>query len=53
MLHSVAISPAFQGRGLGGVLMKSYVGHMSGAGVADRLVLLAHGVSFVCSFLWD
>jgi len=42
VLHSVAIAPGFQGRGLGGVLMKSYVAQMSGAGVADRLVLLAH-----------
>jgi GNAT superfamily N-acetyltransferase len=44
-LHSVAILPAFQGRGLGRVLMMAYRQQMNGAGIADRLVLIAHDVS--------
>jgi GNAT superfamily N-acetyltransferase len=46
VLHSVAIAPGFQGRGMGGVLMKSYIASMAGAGVADRLALLAHKVCY-------
>ncbi|EPE31340.1 Acyl-CoA N-acyltransferases (Nat) [Glarea lozoyensis ATCC 20868] len=42
VLHSVAIAPGFQGRGMGGVLMKSYISSIAGSGVADRLALLAH-----------
>lgn len=45
VLHSVAIAPEFQERGLGGVLMKAYVSSMAGSGVADRLVLISHDVS--------
>jgi len=40
-LHSVAILPEYQGRGLGRVLMLSYMQHMNGAGIADRLALVA------------
>ena len=43
-LHSVAILPEFQGRGLGRVLMLSYMQHMNGAGISDRLALIAHDV---------
>lgn len=46
VLHSVAIAPEFQDRGLGGVLMKAYVSSMAGSGIADRLVLIAHDVRF-------
>jgi hypothetical protein len=46
VLHSVAIAPGFQNRGMGGVLMKSYVASIVGAGVADRFALLAHEVCF-------
>ena len=47
VLHSVAIAPGFQGRGMGGVLMKSYISSIAGAGVADRLALLAHEVRII------
>ncbi len=47
VLHSVAILPAFQGRGLGRILMMAYMQQMNGAGIADRLALIAHDVSFV------
>ncbi|CAG8971293.1 hypothetical protein HYALB_00001460 [Hymenoscyphus albidus] len=42
VLHSVTVTPEFQERGLGGVLMKAYISSMAGSGVADRLVLIAH-----------
>lgn len=45
VLHSVAMAPQLQGRGLGRVLMLAYMQHMNGAGIADRLVLIAHDVS--------
>jgi GNAT superfamily N-acetyltransferase len=45
VLHSVAILPQFQGRGLGRVLMQAYIQQMNGAGIADRLALIAHDVS--------
>ncbi|KAH6663494.1 polyamine acetyltransferase [Halenospora varia] len=41
-LHSVAVLPGFQGRGIGQVLMKAYIMQMNGAGIADRLALIAH-----------
>lgn len=44
VLHSVAILPKFQGRGLGRVLLMAYRQQMNGAGIADRLVLIAHDV---------
>jgi ribosomal protein S18 acetylase RimI-like enzyme len=42
VLHSVAILPEFQARGLGRILLMAYVQQMNGAGIADRLALLAH-----------
>lgn len=45
VLHSVAVLPRFQGRGLGSVLMMAYMQQMNGAGIADRLALIAHDVS--------
>lgn len=42
VLHSIAVLPQFQGRGLGQVLTKSYIQNMTGAGIADRLALIAH-----------
>lgn len=42
VLHSVAVLPKFQGRGLGRVLLMAYRQQMNGAGIADRLVLIAH-----------
>ena len=47
VLHSVAILPQFQGRGLGRVLIMAYMQQMNGAGIADRLALIAHHVSMV------
>jgi len=41
-LHSAAVLPAFQGRGLGRMLMLAYTEQMQQAGVADRIVLIAH-----------
>ncbi|PBP21066.1 polyamine acetyltransferase [Diplocarpon rosae] len=42
VLHSVAVLPGFQGRAIGRVLMMSYMQHMNGAGIADKLLLIAH-----------
>ena len=45
VVHSVAILPSFQGRGIGRVLMMAYMQQMNGAGIADRLALIARDVS--------
>jgi len=45
VLHSVAVLPQFQGRGIGRILMMAYMQQMNGAGIADRLALIAHEVS--------
>jgi hypothetical protein len=37
--------PLFKGRGLGRVLMMAYMQQMNGAGIADRLALIARDVS--------
>ena len=50
VLHSVAILPAFQGRGLGRTLLCAYMQQMNGSGIADRLALIAHNVSFTSLF---
>ncbi|KAH8592898.1 hypothetical protein B0O99DRAFT_516550 [Bisporella sp. PMI_857] len=42
VLHSVAVLPEFQGGGLGRILMLAYMQQMNGAGIADRLALIAH-----------
>ena len=44
VLHSVAVLPQFQGRGIGKILMMAYMQQMNGAGIADRLALIAHEV---------
>lgn len=49
VLSSVGILPGFQGRGLGRVLMMCYMQNMNGAGIADRLALIAHDVSIFLS----
>ncbi|KAL3418256.1 acetyltransferase [Phlyctema vagabunda] len=41
-LHSVGVLPSYQGRGLGRVILLSYMQQMNGAGIADRLALIAH-----------
>lgn len=41
-VHSVAILPEYQGRGLGIVICKAYTQRMETAGIGDRIALLAH-----------
>ena len=41
-MHSFGVLPAYQGRGLGKVLMKSYQQRMESSGIADRMALLSH-----------
>lgn len=41
-LHSLAVLPACQGRGLGRTLLKSYMQRMHAAGIADRIALLTY-----------
>nr|POF00926.1 polyamine n-acetyltransferase 1 [Quercus suber] len=41
-LHSLAILPAFQHRGLGRTLLHAYLQRMRAARVADRVALIAH-----------
>ena len=41
-IHSLCVLPAFQGKGLGKTLMKSYQQRMETSGIADRMALLAH-----------
>ena len=41
-IHSLSVLPAFQGRGLGKTIMKSYQQRMETSGIADRIALLAH-----------
>ncbi|KAI4245942.1 MAG: hypothetical protein L6R40_002158 [Gallowayella cf. fulva] len=42
-IHSLAALPEFRGRGLGKIVMRSYMQRMETSGIADRIVLLAHG----------
>lgn len=48
-LHSIAVLPQFQGRGIGRVIIMAYMQQMNGAGIADRLALIAHEVGFFYS----
>ena len=41
-IHSLAVLPEYQRRGLGKTLMKSYLQRMESHGVADRAALIAH-----------
>ncbi|KAI9720173.1 MAG: hypothetical protein M1812_002991 [Candelaria pacifica] len=41
-VQSLAVLPNYQGRGLGTILMNSYIQRMSDAGIADRIALLTH-----------
>lgn len=41
-IHSLAVLPEYQKRGLGKTLMKAYLHRMETHGVADRAALLAH-----------
>ena len=42
MVHSLASLPEFKGRGLGQIVMKSYMQRIESSGIADRIALLAH-----------
>lgn len=46
-LHSLAVLPSLQKNGIGRTLMEAYIQQMNGAGIADRLALIAHDVSTV------
>ncbi|KAL8950462.1 MAG: hypothetical protein Q9222_003502 [Ikaeria aurantiellina] len=41
-IHSLAALPTFKGRGLGKIVMKSYIQRMETSGIIDRIALLAH-----------
>ncbi|KAK3678280.1 hypothetical protein LTR78_001575 [Recurvomyces mirabilis] len=41
-IHSLAVLPGYQGRGLGRTLMKAYLQRIESHGVADRVALIAH-----------
>ncbi|WEW59553.1 hypothetical protein PRK78_005027 [Emydomyces testavorans] len=41
-VHSLAVVPEHQGKGLGKTLMKSYIQRIRDAKIADRIVLLSH-----------
>ncbi|PNS16331.1 Histone acetyltransferase Tip60 [Sphaceloma murrayae] len=41
-IHSLAVLPDFQGRGLGRLLLRSYIQRMESSGVADRIAIIAH-----------
>ena len=40
-IHSLAVLPDYQGKGLGKTLMKAYLQRMEGQGVAERVALIA------------
>ncbi|OBT75396.1 hypothetical protein VF21_05680 [Pseudogymnoascus sp. 05NY08] len=42
-VHSLAVLPEFQGSGIGRTIMIAYMQQMNGAGIADRLAIIAHG----------
>jgi len=42
-IHSLAVLPAYQGRGLGSTLMKAFIQRIEQSQAADRIALLAHG----------
>lgn len=41
-VHSLAVLPEHQGKGLGKTLMKAYVQRIKDAKIADRIALLSH-----------
>lgn len=41
-IHSLAVLPEYQGKGLGKTLMKAYLQRMESHGVAERAALIAH-----------
>ncbi len=41
-VHSLAVLPQYQKRGLGKTLLKAYLQRMETQGVADRVAIIAH-----------
>ena len=41
-IHSLAVLPAFQGRGLGKTLLEAYLQRIESHGVAEHVALIAH-----------
>ena len=41
-LHSLAVLPEHQGKQVGSTLLKSYIQRIREAGIADRIVIIAH-----------
>lgn len=41
-IHSLAVLPTFKGRGLGKLVMRSYMQRVEASGIANRIALLAH-----------
>lgn len=41
-IHSLAVLPTYQNRGLGKTLMRAYIQRMESHGIAERLALIAH-----------
>jgi len=41
-LHSFGVLPKYQKRGIGRILLMAYLQQMNGAGIADRVALIAH-----------
>lgn len=42
VLHSVAVLPGFRSRGIGKILVKSFMQQIIGAGISDRITLITH-----------
>lgn len=41
-LHSLAVLPEYQGKGLGSLLLRSWLGRIKDSGTADRVAIIAH-----------
>jgi GNAT superfamily N-acetyltransferase len=52
-VHSLGVLPSFQGLGLGRILMTAYIQQISGAGIANRIAIVAHEVRFHNQSLLD
>jgi GNAT superfamily N-acetyltransferase len=51
-VHSLGVLPRYQGLGLGRTIMTAYMQQMNGAGIADRIALIAHDVCFYLKTLY-
>jgi GNAT superfamily N-acetyltransferase len=41
-IHSLAVLPEHQGKGIGSTLLKAYIQRIKDAAIADRIALLSH-----------